>query len=225
MRVFVTGLSLAAIFALPGIAAASPLKGAHRTVNGQGVNLTPLFQWWTNRHGARPLSAWVHITGTIVGTNGFNWVVHANVEDTGRYKGDEDAKRPAITGDQRILLRTSPVSDRAEFERLVALDKQLKSERGQTAKVESQAKSQAQSSGTTYHGRRSRAQAVAHAQAQQTEHEAQGELKDLDKQIKDVETKLASYPNKDHYSVDCFALDTGIIQNGLPVFDHGTSWQ
>ncbi|PWU15248.1 MAG: hypothetical protein C5B50_15720 [Verrucomicrobia bacterium] len=210
---------------LPIIAVASPLKGPHRVVNGQGVNLVPLFQWWTNHHGARPLTAWVHVTGTIVGTNGFNWVVQAHVEDTGRNKSEDEGKRPAVTGDQRIVLRNSPMTDRAEFERLVARDKELKSERGKTAHVESQAKSQAESSGGTYYGRRSRARAVAQAQAQETEREAVGELKELDKQIKDVETKLASYPTKDHYSVDCFALDTGKMQNGLPVFDHGMSWQ
>src|ERR1041385_5018948 len=65
-------------------AQANPLKSPRRTINQYVVDLNPLFRWWTNRAGARPLEAWVHITGQIVGTNAWGWVLHAHIGESGR---------------------------------------------------------------------------------------------------------------------------------------------
>jgi|ERR1051325_9271170 hypothetical protein len=219
-------LAWAALFSWSNLVQASPLKGAKRIVNSQTVDLAPLFHWWTNHNGDRPLTAWVHVTGSIVGTNGLNWIVRANTESSGRDE-KQGASSAGAGGEKRILLRTPPNWDRAEFERLLAQLRPLKEQRARIASVEKQAKGQSkQGSNPSYRSARSRARAEAKSlQAQETLHEAKTEMGDLDKQIKALETKLAGYPSADHYLVDCFALDTGKDQGGVPLYEHGTGWQ
>ena len=80
---FVAGLSCFCLFACFAFspAQANPLKGPRRAINQYIVDLNPLFHWWTNRAGERPLDAWVHITGRNVGTNSWGWVLHAHIEE------------------------------------------------------------------------------------------------------------------------------------------------
>ena len=222
MSLRITGaLAWVAVLASNPALQASPLKASRRVVNGQSVDLAPLFSWWTNHSGMRPLTAWVHVTGSVVATNGLNWVLRANVESSGR---EEKEAAGSAGGEKRILLRTPPHWDRAEFERLQAQLGPLKDERAKVAAVETRTKGQSKASNSNriYRSPRSRARA---AQAQETQQEAKAELDRLDKQIKAVEAKLAAYPSRNHYQVDCFALDTGQDQGGLPVYEHGTSWQ
>src|SRR5437588_8650738 len=63
-----------------GSSLAGPLQNPKRVVNGQTVDLNPLFQWWSKHNGYRPLAAWVHITGSIAGTNGVGWIVAGKIE-------------------------------------------------------------------------------------------------------------------------------------------------
>jgi len=194
---------------------ASPLKEPRRMVNGQAADLTPLFHWWTNHDGNRPLTAWVHVTGSIVGTNTWGWVVQGEIEKTAQTL----TRTPASSAGGRIILRNPPLQDRIEFETWSAQLKSLEEQRAKVAGLESQAKKSLQSIG---HGRSYRAQ---HQQLQQTETEARAELRPLDQQIKDLKGRLASYPPGEHYSLDCFALDTGQAYGGVPLLDHGAGFR
>ena len=203
---------------------ANPAHDAHRVVNGQAVDLQPLIKWWTNRAGSRPLSGWPHVTGTVVGTNAWGWVVEANVEHTTR--SDDSDLGFSSGGPGKVLLRNPPVQERAEFERLSAQLKELTRERSQIANQQTEAKSREdainrEQKADRRQGYRNRELAVEGRQVKQVEHQAQAQLSPIDKQIQDLKKKLSAYPSSDHYELDCFALDTGQQYSGMPVYDHG----
>ena len=116
---FVATLSCFCLFASAAFAPAqaNPLKGPRRTIDQHIVDLHPLFQWWTNRAGERPLEAWVHITGHIVGTNSWGWVLTAHIEEAVHAKG-EATDRSAGKIAANIILKNPPRADQAEFENL-----------------------------------------------------------------------------------------------------------
>ena len=205
---------------------ASPLKAPKRMINGRMVELTPLFKWWAKHEGQRPLTAWVHITGQIVATNGWDWVVEAQIEKTDRPNRPEEAEHRTEGGPTRIILREPPVQDRAEFEQLSTQLKTLTAQHASLAGQEADAKSRADALGreekaNKRYGVRSRDLAAEHRQATQVEHQAKQNLKPLDQQIQELKKKLAAYPNPDHYEVDCFALETLLQSSGMPLYEHG----
>src|SRR5262252_6910694 len=95
---------------------ADPLKFPKRTVNGVAVDLNPLFRWWTNHSGTRPLTAWVHVTGAIVGTNSLGWTVQGTVERRSDLPDESEPEKSSPS----FILRNPPLSDLAKFDELVA---------------------------------------------------------------------------------------------------------
>jgi hypothetical protein len=203
---------------------AGPLKSPKRAVDGVTVDLTPLFRWWTNHANARPLTAWVQVTGSIVATNSYGWVVDATVESSSRRTPDEDV--PSITpgGHKRILLNHPPLQDRAAFEKLAAQLKSLEDQRTQARDLQKEAQSYLRPGSKVPHPYFRKARVAAWGEAKTTEDAAKAQVVDLDKQIKDLKAKMAPWPSTEHYELDCFALDTGKEQSGLPLYDHGASW-
>lgn len=202
-----------------------PLKSPKRGVNGGTVDLTPLFRWWTNHADARPLTAWVHVTGSVVGTNTYGWLVEATVESSGRQAPGEDA--PSITpgGQKRILLGHPPLQDRAVFEKLAAQLKLLDDQRAQARDLQKQAQDYLRPGSKVPRPYFHKGRVSANADARMTEEAAKVQILDLDKQIKELKAKMAPWPNTDRYELDCFALDTGKQQSKLPLYDHGATWQ
>lgn len=198
---------------------ANPALEPLRVVNGQTVQLTPLFKWWAKREGPRPLAAWVHVTGNIVGTNSLGWVVEAKLEKTERpMKEHED-------GQSQILLRNPPLQQRAEFENLHHQMTQLTQQRANLLTQENRAKNQADVLSKEQKGHRhSRAVAAEQKEAASVASESKQQLQPLDKQIQELKKKLSVFPNPDHYEVDCFALDTAQVYQHFPVFDHGQTY-
>jgi len=217
---------LASTLALP----ADPLKSPRRMVNGKVVELSPLFKWWPHHEGKRPLTAWVHVTGAIVGTNGLGWVVAAQVEKTDHPARRTETEPAKPNGAHRVILKDPPLMERAEFERLSAQLKALNAQHAKLAGEEAQAKNRADALGrearaNRRYGARSRTLSAEHNQAAQAEKEAKQELKPLDQQLQAVKKKLAAFPNPDHYEVDCFALELQQEYTGLPLYDHGQVYQ
>jgi hypothetical protein len=198
---------------------ANPLTGPTRTISGQTVNLLPLFHWWTNHSGARPLTAWVRVTGTIAGTNAGAWVLEAQVQ-----KSEHSAAH--VDGQLKIVLRNPPMQERAEFEGLRAQLNALNEQHAKLAAVESGAKGRAQTASheqQAYRHYHAHSTALAQEERQDNliENQAKTAMKPLDQQIQDLKKKLAAYPNPEHYTVDCFALETGQAWQQMPVYDHG----
>ncbi len=217
--VLVAGLSCFCLFACSAFspAQANPVKCPKRAINQYIVDLQPLFHWWTNRAGERPLEAWVHITGRIVGTNSWGWVLHAHVEDAGRTNN-------GVAEEGNIILKNPPHADRAEFEALKARMKVLLAERdagaAQVADAHRHLKAVTdQQKGSRQHHTIRLAREGANWK--ETEKAAQEQLKPIDKEIADINTKLSAFPDRQKYAVDCFALRPSEKINGLPVYDHG----
>ncbi|HZR15797.1 MAG TPA: hypothetical protein VFE51_00600 [Verrucomicrobiae bacterium] len=207
---------------------ANPAKAPKRRVNNFPVDLTPLFSWWTNQHGQRPLSAWVRITGSIVGTNSGAWVIEGKAEpNQARIEAKAaDGSSGSSAGPQRLLLRNPPVEDLAEFERLRSRLAELNQQRAGLVSQENQAKSRDQAVNEQQRAsRRNRARARVLAaedkQLKQAQTQAKNDQKPLDTELKEIKAKLAGYPNPDRYALDCFALDLQYDAGALPVYDHG----
>ena len=202
---------------------ATPLKDPRRVINGQTADLTPLFKWWTKHEGSRPLSAWLHVTGTIVETNAYGWVIEARVEPG---KHGAKAASDAPPGPHRIVLHDPPLGDLAEFEQLHSqmsdLTQQHSALSGQQthAKQQADALSREQSSLRRY-GAHSRTLAVEAGDLNLTQKQTRQQLQPVNQQMKELKQKLAAFPSADHYEVDCFALKTGRTYQGMAVFDHG----
>jgi hypothetical protein len=209
MRIGVTPTTVIATLALLAGTSlvANPLKAPHRTVNGQAVNLTPLFHWWTNRSGARPLTAWVHVTGSLVGTNAGAWVLEAKVEHA--------------EGQPKVLLKNPPWTDLSEFQDLAAHVKTLNDERAKIAGTERQTASHAHDVADARKRVRTRGLSAQAKELKLTDDQQKAQLKLLDQQLKEYHAKLAAFPDANKYAVDCLALDTGQKLGGLPVYDHG----
>jgi hypothetical protein len=210
---------------------ASPLKQPKRLVGGQMVDLTPLCKWWTNHAGSRPLSAWVHVSGVIAGTNNsWGWIVEGHADSkTGRDGAEEGSKDPADKG-RKILLLHPPLQDLVVFEQLSAQFKSLSTNRAQVVAQEGQLKTRQQAVSKEQeaaHRNHIRAPALSQENKDLSalDTQAKAQLKLLDQQIQALKNKLAVYPSSDHYVLDCFALDTGQKANGFAVYDHGTTFQ
>jgi len=190
-----------------GAVPSGPLKHPKRVVEGHTVDLAPLFRWWTNQSGARPLTSWVRVTGPVMATNALGWVIAAHPEHPSARARGSAGEAPA-DGQWRILLKHPPRAEAAEFASLQARLKELNAER---QRLDAGVKAASQ---THLAGRRARVRA-------EEMRESKKELQTLDLQIRDCRAKLAAYPDPDKFKVDCLALDVGQDQGILPIYDCG----
>jgi hypothetical protein len=209
---------------------ANPLKSPRRLINNQTVDLSPLFKWWTNHTSVRPLTGWVHITGPIVGTNSWGWIVTAKAEGPNHFKAARDSADAPPKDSGKILLQHPPLQDLAEFQKLKAELDTLNQNRKQLLDQETQAKNQSEviAKERKSVGRNSaeaRELSQENKQLNLASQQAGSAIKQLDVRIRPLKEKLATYPSSDHYLVDCFALDTGQETQSLPVYDHGSVFQ
>lgn len=207
---------------------ASPLRDPKRSVNGQTVDLNPLFRWWAKHAGARPLTSWVHVTGSVIGTNAWGWTLEAHVESSKPRKNE--ASNPSDDGKLRIILQHPPAYEFAEFENLKAQIKSLDDQHNQLSARAAQAQARAQEladeqSASRARGLRARGLSQQEREWKQADNEAKDQLKTIDKQLQELRAKLAAYPDPAKYSVDTFALDLGQEYSGVPMYDHGFVWK
>ena len=223
------GLGLAAAsLALASVGvSASPLQNPKRLVSVYSVDLSPLFKWWAKHDGPRPLASWVHITGSVVGTNAAGWIVEGQVEKTARDRDRDQDKASADSHDpQKIILRTPPVEELVEFEELSSRLNTLTAQRAELAAQENDTKGREQAveeqqRAVRRYGSHARVLDMEDRQLKKAENDTKAQEKPLDQQIKELKTQLAAYPNHDRYVVDCFALDLKSDFEQLPVYDHG----
>jgi hypothetical protein len=211
-RPWLAAFAAATLLLLVPQAHAEPLRYPKRAIGSASVDLAPLFRWWTNHLGERPLVAWVHVSGAIVGTNSLGWIV----EGTADRRSDATNNSASGNASNKFVLKTPPLADRTKFEDLLAqraeLEAKLKNATGQTQELTAEKKNV----------RRNRAlsnqlnQNISESKSSETG--AKDELRTFDKQFEPYGVK----PGADaKYKVDCFALDLQQEQNGLRVYDHG----
>jgi hypothetical protein len=201
---------------------AGPLKDPKRMVNDRTVDLSPLFEWWSKPTGERPLSAWIHLTGSVVGTNAWGWILETRLSGAGQKAAKSGGGNPT-----RVVLKNPPLQEFAKFEELLSRSKTLNQQRNALSAEANQAAGRAQElSGQQKVNRRAGVRSSSTLKQntrhwREVERQAKDQLKGIDKQIKDVDQQLKAFPERDRYTVDCLALETGNSQNGLPLYDHG----
>ena len=202
-------------------ARADPLKSPRRMINGQAVDLAPLFAWWTRHNGERPLTAWVHVTGTIVATNALGWTVRGVAES--RPDRPKEADKSAASSHDLFILKNPPVLDQAKFEQLVAAREQvaasLSADKQQLGEVNAQ---QPRTNRRNQARARELKQEAGNLKQSQTEAEAQ--LKEINKQLQPYGVSAATGGARPQYKVDCFALDMDQELKGVPLYNHGASF-
>jgi len=219
-KCFLVGtLALMASFVLEG----DPVKDPKRVVNETTIDLGPLLRWWSKHEGERPLTAWVRVTGSVIGTNALGWTLDARVESRAGREHEPGAAKSSGDGQTKIILKHPPAQEFAEFESLAERLKALNEEHSQLSAQEAKDKSEENALHTN--GVRGRGAALQARYAKQNDQEAKERLKEVDKQIEELRLKLASFPNPAKYTVDTFALELGQAYGGLPVYDRGQVWK
>jgi hypothetical protein len=209
----------------------SPVRG----IRNASVNLTPLFQWWTNHQSSgattiisldspRPLAAWKRIVGTKSTELELCWVVDADI-----------FANPSTSTNARIILQNPPVQEAQQYDSLKSLIPQYSlqitnAQKAYQEHLKAEQRDQARANhylqywnwfpraaGESYLQQANRERAAASA-AQNEEREAQQAV-DL------AEKELSAIPSSQgDYLIDCFALDTGKTYKGLAVYDVGVGY-
>ena len=198
---------------------ANPLKDRKRVITGQTVDLEPLFRWWTNRHGDRPLYAWAHVTGAVVATNAWGWTVEARLDRPPARAHGSAPEQASAGGQVKLALKHPPVSELEDFSQLTAQSKALSDQAQALSNAVKAAASRAREIGANTP--RSRLRAAEVRQWQRAENQAKARLAALRPLLADCHAKLAAFPNSAKYILDCLALEMGQEVNGLPIYDYG----
>jgi len=196
---------------------AALLSNPKRVVDGHTVDLTPLFHWWTNHHGSRPLTAWVRVTGAVTGTNSLGWVVSGQPEKSpahAKQTGGESANR----NQSKFILKDPPLQEAADFARL---HEQLRQAQAEKARLQSEAANAKAQEAQVQAAMRGPVRARATGQLHSIEQTDANLMKSVDRTIAQLKQKLSVYPNQDEYRVNAIALDTGTEYNHLPIYDRG----
>jgi hypothetical protein len=175
-----------------------------------------LFQWWTNRSGPRPLKSWVHVTGLVVGTNSWGWVIEGEAEHP---------ERPH--GQSKFIVQHPPWGELIQFGRIKSQADALTRQHSDLSDQEKIAHGRAHevaAQENTNHARHMRSSAALITEGrnwQQTEARAREGLKAIDAQLKPLQDQLKSFTDSNHYKLDTFALETSLKVQGMPLYDHG----
>jgi len=196
---------------------------SRRFVLGKEVDIAPLIKWRAKQRGNRPLPAWHYMTGKIVETPPYEWVMEVQIE------GEEDTRK--------IILRHPPEWARSEFYRIKAEHARLLAEANTTAAnvntaLESKAEARLNASEIDTP---ERLRTVKDRQAHETKRQAQKEFgKAAAAADSAVEFESAAsrrlrqfdqrgYDLREDFKFFGYALRTGEVARSerLPVFDHG----
>lgn len=198
---------------------ANPLKNPKRVIMGKTVDLQPLFRWWTNRHGDRPLFAWAHIIGAVVATNTWGWTIEGRLDQAPARAHGPAQEGASAGGRVKLALRHPPVSELEGFSQLTA---QIKALNDQSQALSNEVRTAAnQLRGIGHNARHSRLLAAQAHQLQLLENQDKAQLANLRPILADCRAQLAAFPDPKKYMLDCLALDMGQEVNGLPVYDYG----
>jgi hypothetical protein len=211
---------------------ADPVRDPKRLINNFTIDLTPLCKWWQKKDGPRPLSAWAHLTGSVVGTNSGAWIIEGKPDglENNKTARDEGSAAASSTEQARFLLLNPPVEQLSEFQRLVDRLAELNRRKAELVSQAAEAHSRDEAVAEqerVLRGNRAQARVLAteDKQLKSLENQAKTDQKSLDQEIKDLKSKLAAYPKLDQYVLDCFALDLHSEHQQMPVYDYGRSWK
>jgi len=181
---------------------ANPCAYPKRMVNGYTVDLQPLFDWWSSPKGARPLSGWKHVTGTIARELASGWVLNGKAEGAGQVS--------------TFLLKNPPRERLRRFQELQRQLTQLEAARDNAMEMlRRPVLAPGQWSSLLVDGKTQPMSPEEHRQVV-------ARLTVLDQNVRGIRGELA--PMQDDgggFKLDAFALRPSETFEGLPVFDHG----
>jgi len=208
------------------------VRDPKRLVNNFTVDLTPLCKWWQKRDGPRPLAAWTHLIGSVVGTNSGAWIIEGKIDasESTSAAGQDRSAASLSPEPARFLLLNPPIEQLLEFQRLTDRLVQLNRRHAELVSQAAETHSRDEAvSGQERAARRNRAQARVLAsedkQLKHLENQAKTDQKSVEQEIKALQARLAAYPKLNQYVLDCFALDMHSEHQQIPVYDYGRSWK
>jgi hypothetical protein len=170
-------------------------------VNGYTVDLRPLMSWWTEPKGARPLSAWKHVRGSIEEDTALGWKISGKAGD----------KEHATS----FFLKNPPRDRLRRFHELQRLLPEYDQARAATEQILQQPVHSFWDFSWMSFQRGGGISRPEYDQATQ-------QLKVLHQNIQNVSTELAPMQDEArNFKLDSFALQTAESYQGLPVFDYG----
>lgn len=226
-------------------------RSPNRMINGMRVNLAPLQIWWTNvirlqviaertyRKNdpdvvhlkellqQRPMSAWVRVRGTKTLDRGTGWVVTGVVEDI-----------PGSSKKTQFFLKHPPVTDEKMVLALVREQADLGKQRSRAYHVSQSAHYAASAASSERHlvdTVRSGSYAASRNLAGESEQlsgqvraalsrgeNANQVIERCERRLREIDAELAKHPPaRPNYEIDYFALRTGELFQGMPVFEMG----
>ncbi|GEM_PF-1776294 len=217
------------------------LKDPIRLVQGQRVNLQPLFHWWTNATSIvesnkllseeeqielppRPLQAWVRIISNELTNNGFAWFARAQIQEV--------PYGPATN--QLIVLQHGPFEEKKALdravqnydrttERLLVTSNQYvaQMERATAWNQKANLYEEMYSIDPGRHINLGRAAVVYRDAATRAQREANAAARRYN-QLEDRRIEIYRFTQgRERLTVDTFALRTGGTYQNLPIYDIG----
>lgn len=206
-------IALLAIFELLLVSlcnASAPTVYDKRVINFQKVDLLPLFVWWDDRRGGRPLSAWKHLQGILDRETMLGWLCRGSIEG-----------QPGL---QYFLLKNPPQKELAHYHELEQQLPQLEREKSDKLEIAGQPTHQTWGldSYTTSSGAAEGAAFIVPVENSDEINQARIQVHELDARIQGLRDEMGGMLTRSgDFKVDGFALRANQNYQGSPVFDFG----
>jgi hypothetical protein len=186
---------------------AGELRSVKRVVNGRTMDITSLVRWQMDPgSAARPLKAWVLVTGRLSGQTAYGWQVTGSIDG-------QPQPRP-------FIVKNPPTESLAEFNR-------LKQQFTLLTQRQDRLNAQFQSAQQLYEQTDAEYLRMGYLrfggdlldQRRRAVADLRADGADLDKQIQAFDTRGQDL--RGEFAVRCFAIKTAQPFNGMVVYDHG----
>lgn len=202
MVLFACALAMSCVLCF-GYDGSDPYNAPKRMVNGQTVDLQPLFEWLVNPNGdARPLAAWKHMRGSLIAETAFGWIIEGEIEGQGEVS--------------RFLVKNPP---RQQLEKYRQLQRDLPGLERDRFYLKEYLKRPLRTTWGEYWGYYdSPVPRITYSEQQA----ATDRLEDLEQTISRLRQEIArTQDGRGNFRLDAFVLRLNERYDGLPVFDHG----
>jgi hypothetical protein len=189
-----------------------------RVIGGARVDLSYLFSHWHSETNAVTNTAWIRLTGTVVG-NSAGWIVDGETDSAVKIKTR-----------QRVLVLNPPTTEKATFENtsaeLDAVNVQMSKIREEAGSYDGQLRNGMRVSVRAQETSRSGTDEPPILVVGKKSDDLQRRIDAISKRAAELHQVMESIPHTNMlsgriYKVDFFVVSTGKIFNGMPVLDFG----
>jgi hypothetical protein len=223
-------------------ASAQTFSDPARVINNQRVDLQPLINWWTNVVSVekqnrrlkkdqrlpvpeRPLTSWVRVTTDRITNSGLVWIAEVQIQETPEGKTEK----------QTVVIKHAPLAGKQQFDSAVVGQREAADAQSHAEAVkeyQSDRASQAASYRNSYNEMHTVAPSFGfHDQATQygkVADDAKRQAKSAEQRAESARCEQARLgaitQGRTKFHLDTFALKTGELYNGIPVYDLGLAF-